>query len=426
MNIIILSTSDSGGAGKFSYRLHKSFIKRGLNSHLLVKENNIKEKEITQVSKPFIINVIYDIIEYLLEFYLPQYKTNSKYYFFNRFESFTKYPSRYILDSIPYPPDIILVGWVSGFINFKTLYKLQKKTGARIVFYFTDMGIMTGGCHYDMFCNGYTNDCKNCPAILNHLSSRKAHKNLYKKKEYLDKMNINIFPGTKTLEEQTKKSYLFKDTALFECTNAPINQNVFNNNLRDIAKRILGISSDKKTILIGATNINDERKGFRYLLEALDILSKTHSHISANILILVIGGYLSDDSKKALQKYELKYLETIQDDRLLSITYQASDLFICPSVYDSGPLMVMESLMCGTPVVAFKVGVSNDLVVNGYTGYKAENFVSADIAHGIYSIFNLSNTEYHQMRNNCIENTAKHCSEEVVLNKILKNIRILF
>ena len=177
MKIIVLSTSDSGGAGKFSYQLHKSFIKIGLTSVILVKDKTTRDNSVIPVSRPFFLSIFYDILEYLLERYLPQKKTDPGYYFYNRFESFTKYPVKYIIKNFPYVPDIILVGWVSGFVNFKVLYELQRRSNAKIVFYFTDMGNLTGGCHYDMFCNKFTTNCKNCPAILNYQSATRAYKN---------------------------------------------------------------------------------------------------------------------------------------------------------------------------------------------------------------------------------------------------------
>jgi len=422
MNIIVLSTTDTGGAGLFAYRLHSSFCRRKINSYLIVKDKNVKDHKTIQASKPFFISLIYDIIEYFLELCLPQYKTNSKYSFFTRFESFSKYPAKYIINCMPYKPDIILVGWVSGFVNFKTIYKLQKKTGAKIVFYFTDMGMMTGGCHYDMFCNGYVSDCKNCPAILNQLSKNRAYRNLNIRKKYINLLDFYVFPGTKTLETQTNQSYLYRNKKLFECTNIPINKEIFNDKLRTEARKILSVPLDKRVILIGASSLNDERKGIIHLIDALDFLQKNYSNLVDEITLLIIGSNIPREFDRLLQCYNFKNLNIVQDEILLSITYQAADIFVCPSIYDSGPMMVVESLMCGTPVVSFSVGISNEFVINKKTGYRAENFSSKDLAIGIYNILCLTRDEYKQMRINCINYTSKYCAEDVVINKVVKNL----
>ncbi len=425
MKIVVLSTSDSGGAGKFSYHLHKSFLKKGLISTLIVKDKTTRDSSVIQASKSFFVTLFYDIMEYLLERYLPERQTDPNYYFYNRVESFTKFPAKYIEKILPYQPDIILVGWVSGFINFKTLYNLKRKSNAKIVFYFTDMGNLTGGCHYDMFCNKYTTDCKNCPAILSRLSATQAHKNLMVKKKYIDLMQPNIFPGTTILSIQTRQSFLYQQVQLFECSNAPINEKVFNQRLVHIAREILRINTDKRVLFIGSTVISEYRKGFKYLLEALSIFNQKYPEHAKNTLLLIAGNYLSPEITEKLSGFELMYLEYVQDDKLLSIVYQSADIFICPSIYDSGPLMVMESLMCGTPVVSFDVGVSTELVINNYTGYKAQNYSSEDLANGIYSVLILPDHEYRQMRTNCIAHTTPLCGEEIIIEKIIKDLRSL-
>jgi len=47
------------------------------------------------------------------------------------------------------------------------------------------------------------------------------------------------------------------------------------------------------------------------------------------------------------------------------------DLFIFPTRADNLPLVLQESMACGTPMVSFKVGGVPDLVRPGITGYLA-------------------------------------------------------
>jgi D-inositol-3-phosphate glycosyltransferase len=50
--------------------------------------------------------------------------------------------------------------------------------------------------------------------------------------------------------------------------------------------------------------------------------------------------------------------------------YSAADLCVFPSYYESFGLVVIESLACGTPVVATKVGAAIEGVIRqGETGY---------------------------------------------------------
>ena len=41
--------------------------------------------------------------------------------------------------------------------------------------------------------------------------------------------------------------------------------------------------------------------------------------------------------------------------------YQASDIYLSPSVEDSGPMMLRQAAMTGIPTVAFNIGNALDL-----------------------------------------------------------------
>ncbi|MGZ9190101.1 MAG: glycosyltransferase, partial [Nitrospira sp.] len=63
--------------------------------------------------------------------------------------------------------------------------------------------------------------------------------------------------------------------------------------------------------------------------------------------------------------------------------YCAADLFVSPTRADALPLVLMEAMACGTPLVAFDVGGVPDLVRPGVTGSLARPEDSGDLAHAI-------------------------------------------
>ncbi|MGE5238309.1 MAG: glycosyltransferase [Chloroflexota bacterium] len=56
------------------------------------------------------------------------------------------------------------------------------------------------------------------------------------------------------------------------------------------------------------------------------------------------------------------------DHSLLPTYYNAADVLVVPSYYESFGLVALESLACGTPVVATQVGAMNSLIRDGYSG----------------------------------------------------------
>jgi glycosyltransferase involved in cell wall biosynthesis len=87
----------------------------------------------------------------------------------------------------------------------------------------------------------------------------------------------------------------------------------------------------------------------------------------------------------------------ITDDLTLSKAYQSADLFVSTSIQDSGPMMVNESIMCGTPVVAFEVGVVPDLVKDGVSGYRVPVMDTAALSKNMAKVLELNKQERNEL-----------------------------
>jgi glycosyltransferase involved in cell wall biosynthesis len=90
----------------------------------------------------------------------------------------------------------------------------------------------------------------------------------------------------------------------------------------------------------------------------------------------------------------------VSSDRLKAIAYSAADLFIFPTRADNLPLVLQESMACGTPMVSFKVGGVLDLVRPGVTGYLAQPEDPQDFYHGIMQLIEDKNLRA-SMRQTC-------------------------
>jgi len=263
------------------------------------------------------------------------------------------------------------------------------------------MAPLTGGCHYAWECKGYQNNCGNCPGLFSTDPFDITFKNLQYKKKYLDRTDIRIVTGSEWQYRQIKESALFKNYHIHKILTA-FNTDIFKPVAKEVIRKKNGIPKEKKIIFFGAYQLFDERKGMKYLLDSFKILKDlltTNFELNNNILLLIAGtGF---DKIKDHLPFEYHNMGMLDNSYGIASAYQAADIFVCPSIEDSGPSMINQSIMCGTPVVCFSMGVALDLVFNGKTGYRAKLKDNKDLAQGMYNILSTPACEYEIMQNNC-------------------------
>jgi glycosyltransferase involved in cell wall biosynthesis len=71
------------------------------------------------------------------------------------------------------------------------------------------------------------------------------------------------------------------------------------------------------------------------------------------------------------------------DDEGLRAYYSAVDVMVVPSRMDNLPQTAVESITCGTPVVAFRTGGLPDIVDDGVNGRLADPFSATSLARSI-------------------------------------------
>lgn len=145
----------------------------------------------------------------------------------------------------------------------------------------------------------------------------------------------------------------------------------------DEAKEFVGVP-DQKRMLLFVGRI-EPLKGIETLLRSLAILQKKDG-LGDRLCLAIIGGDVEEETQddeldhllSLCEEFGLEDLVTFlgkQDQDSLPYYYSAAELVIMPSHYESFGMVALESMACGTPVVASQVGGLAHLVEDGVTGY---------------------------------------------------------
>jgi glycosyltransferase involved in cell wall biosynthesis len=402
MKVLHLSSHDHGGAGKAALRLHHSMCSEGIDSRMAVLSHRAAASEIIEI-----VSRCHP---------LRLYRTGCKVYlkwradsdFGYQFQNMSLVPQpKKVCELIGFNPDVIIAHNLSHFISPRDLVALYKETGAPVVLNLLDMAMLTGGCHYSWHCRRYEETCGKCPGLKSNKEDDYSRQIRQKKSELFSTLQGAIVAPTSLLQEQARKSSIFRHWNI-EKVMLGVDPDVFKPIPRREARLQLGLPSDAKIIFFGAQSVTQKRKGIVYLIEALNILLEQGCFADRSLIAVSAGNdkWLTKVIDKRLPLHNLGFLH---NDGRLSLAYNAADVFVCPSIEDSGPMMINESMMCGTPVVAFLMGVAPDLIINGETGYLASLEDSSDLAHGIKTVLSIDSSESTAISDRCRNKGLELC-----------------
>lgn len=371
MRILHISASDTrGGAARGSYWLHQALCEAGVDSLMLVGRKYSDDERVIPLAGAA-ARVHEWVRDSLDQLPLSGYtKTEASFWTVG-------WVPRGLARAVKaLRPDIVHLHWIGGgFMPIKALTGLTTP----VVWTLRDMWAFTGGCHYTAGCTGYRTRCGRCPQLgstrENDLSRMVWR---HKSKAWAD-LDLWLVPVSNWLAECAKQSSLFADVPVQVIPNG-----VDSRRFRPVppaeARAAWGLAPDKHYILFGAIGaLSDERKGFGQLVEATDVLAGSRRPTQTELLVF---GDIAPDMSPPMG-LKTHFLGHIDDDAQLARLYAGSDVMVAPSLQEAFGKTVVESMSCGTPVVAFNSGGPQDIVEHQENGYLARPFEAADLANGI-------------------------------------------
>jgi glycosyltransferase involved in cell wall biosynthesis len=362
MKIAHFSTTDvQGGAALATYKLHTELIKLGIDSNMFVR-NSVSPKPIA-VQELKRINTIYEhkIKPRIQKLTYNKLKSNYQVPSHIPFSWNNLLPEYNLNISAIQNADIIGLYWIGEFLSPEIISKIEKP----IVWRLSDIWPFSGGCHYPGTCTNYITGCGNCHYFKKPSDNDYSHKLNKKKKDLWKSLDITIAAPSKWIAELASKSNIFINRNI-EIIKTGVDENHFKPNDKSVLRKIFNIPSEKTFILFGADSASDERKGIKYLIQALEYFKPAERK---NIVLGIFGG----NYDKSIDNigFDVHYFGYVTET-FLPILYNLSDVFIAPSIEENLPNTVIEAMSCGIPSVSFEIGGMPDLIqhrINGCMAY---------------------------------------------------------
>ena len=353
MRIVIISQSDSGGAGIAALRLHKALLAANIDSWLLCFQKKCDCENVVVVKRPLFCKIIDT---------LPLPINNKKY---NRTikKIWLNYECMSCPNSIDYltnhplvqAADIINLHWVGSRLSYNKFFKKVKKP---IVWTLHDMNPFLGYAHY--------------LSDIQKLSSNRFYDdNLRKQKEQWIHQSdkINVVALCNWMKKHSEKSDALGRYPHYIIPNS-IDTTIFRSYSKSAIRELFEIPTDEKVLLF-VSQYNNDRKGF-------DIIAQGIEDLTGCTLMIVGINY-----EPITTKCKIKDLGRIADQHYMALVYACADAFLLPSREDNLPNTMLESLCCGTPVISTKNGGMADIIQNGENGYIAEEINSTSFRQSI-------------------------------------------
>lgn len=371
MKVVHISSLTIGGAGLCAKRIHQSLLVKGINSKMLIARG--EETETVQVVQPdcdiWYSNRLLGKIKHIL---LRLHLIKDKEYWDTLINKerkqlpsdvYTSHPfSNY--KSLAHHPlineaDIIHLHWVTGFVDFPSFFRAVKRP---IVWTLHDENLGLGIFHLTTVSKNLQSrilQTDNCIKRIKQESVSKAKSiNLVAVSEAMRKYVqgndfLSHLPVTLIHNGIEPSSFLLLDKN--ECRNR------------------LGLQQNSHVFLFSAHYIHDSNKGLTLLIKALEMMNEP------NVELICLGGF---DKAPYSSKINIRCIGRLTDNKLMSSYYSAADFMMVTSFQESFGQTAIEALVCGTPVVAFPVGVIPELI-NEANGVICGDFTVDALVDGI-------------------------------------------
>lgn len=370
MNILQISITDvNGGAEKVALDLHRTYTAQGHDAHLVVGHKRSASTDVIGVwtNERTAETFLYKVVRRL------EYESGVQalgYWRLGRWlrTQETRWDVVHLHNLHSSYADL-------GVISYFAANKIP------VVQTLHDCWSFTGHCGHFFGCTRWQTGCGKCPNLLVYPSIRFDATRLNwlrKRRVYCDARPCLVTPSY-WLKSQVKHSFLHELRC--EHISNGVDTTRFVPASQSNARAQLHLPQDR-TILLYVANQGLNSTTFKDPDLAVNSLRELiYEHNYTNVLLVVVGGVATvpEDLAQFIVQYEFT-------TSALEVFYQAADILLYLSKADNCPLVMLEALSCGLPVICTDVGGCAELIESGTTGYVVHPNDNAAVVSKILSL----------------------------------------
>lgn len=257
-------------------------------------------------------------------------------------------------------PDVIILHHIHGYyINMGILFEYLRISKIPVIWVFHDFWAITGHCaHFTAAdCYRWKEMCYDCPQKKVYPASYfldRSKQNFYNKKRIftsLPSSQLTIITVSKWMADFIGQSFMNQYNIL--TIHNAVNCNIFKQvSGLDELRNTLRIGNKK--VVLGSATTWTEMKGFSEFFVLANLLPKDY-------IIILVG--LKPSQFRFLPANVIG-LERTENVETLVKLYNIADVHVSLSVEETFGLTIIESLACGTPVVAYNVAALKETVTS--------------------------------------------------------------
>jgi glycosyltransferase involved in cell wall biosynthesis len=242
---------------------------------------------------------------------------------------------------------------------------------------FHDCSPFTGGCIQPLGCERFASDCGSCPR-LGHwplATATDATRWMQRQKRRLARRGLyRAICPSEWIARMAVRAGAFDEppTVIPNC----VDTTTFRPEPKPWLRDALGLPAGRPTVVISAFSMRDPFKGVGHALAALNGVRDLDP-------VVVLIGHGGQQATRLLPGLDVRPTGYLTDDRELARWYGAADVLLYPTLADNLPLVVLECMASGTPVVGYDTGGVGEMVEHEVNGWLSPSRDTAHLTSGL-------------------------------------------